>query len=287
MKILATDFFTNLIESITNFFTGKENNLSNLERIIISLVIIILAAFIIKILEKVLKRTFKIKKGPTVDKSAKSFLVSSIKILLWVLTTFVVLNVLNVDISSFAGIISAIMVALGLALQDLIASFASGIILLNQKNYNTGDYIDLSNDYGKVEGEILSINLFFTQLKTFDGQIVIIPNNNMLKANVTNYTKKETRRYAIEVKVDYDTNIDKVKEILFNIANNDNRVSKDNKPLVFVSEISDYSIKLYLKCWVYQKYYWDVYVEYNELVIKAFKENNINIPKSTTFNIEK
>jgi len=287
MLFTAKTWFEDFFESIHNLFSGDgEYSFNALEKIFLIIVILLLSYLVIKLVQKVLEKVFKVKSGLEIDKSAKTFIIQAIKFFLWLFVSFFVLAVLNIDMSSFAGILSAITVALGLSLQDLISGFASGILILKQKNYITGDYIEVSNSYGTVEGEIVTISIFYTNLKTWNGQIIIVPNSNMLKANVTNYTKEKIRRYVITLKCDLDTDIDKAKEVLMNIASNDDRLTNEKAPLIFLEEIGDYSLNISLKMWAYMDKYWDVYLDTPEKVVKAFRENNIKLAKTTNLTIE-
>ncbi len=286
------DWFVKLGESLGNFFMGKEEGeMSNLEKIFIALAIIIVAHFVFKLLFFCLKRAMGInkKKGPQIDKSAQSFGLEVLKIVLWIIVGFIVVAILGVNITSFAGIMSAIAVALGLALQDVIASFAYGLLILNEKNFITGDYILVANEYGSVEGHVQRVGLVSTRLKTFDGQLVIIPNGNLAKANVTNYTRYPERRIVLTVGIGYNDDVALAKQVLAEIVNSDKRIINDenHKTIIHVSELGPYSVNVTIKCWVDYKLYWDVYNELSEPILLKFRENKINIPSSTDIHVGK
>ena len=124
------DFMRKMLESIGSFFThNEEGTLSNLEKIIFSLVIIVVAWVVIKFIVLLLRKIMGVKKANTIDRSAKNFIITLIKYLLWLFVAFLVISMLGIDITSFAGVLSAITVALGLALQDVIGSLAAGLII--------------------------------------------------------------------------------------------------------------------------------------------------------------
>ena len=230
-----------------------------------------------------MRKIFRINKTNNIDKSAKSFIVSVVKTLLWIFVAFLVLNVLGVDITSFAGILSAITVALGLALQDVIATFAAGVLILNQKLFISGDYVEISNAYGKVEGTVVKVSIMTTQLNTFDNQMVFVPNGNIIKSNLTNFSKEKLRRIVYTVNVAYNSDIELVKKVLNEIVDGEPRITKEKLPVIHVNALKEYSVEVVLKLWTDIADYWDVYNSLSEKILIAFAKNNIEIPSSTSF----
>ena len=127
------------------FMIPDERGLNYLSRIGIAMAIIVFAWLFVKLVGLLLRKAFTVKKGPEIDASMKYFIIEVFKVLIWIGVAFVVASVLKFDLTGVAGITSAITVALGLALQDLIGSFFSGILILNQKIIKTGDYISVKN----------------------------------------------------------------------------------------------------------------------------------------------
>lgn len=269
------------------FWVADEHGINYLTRILMAIVLILIGWLVIKFIGFLLKKAFKIKKGPEIDRSAKSFIVTLIKVLLWIVVSFLVINVLKFDLTGVAGVASAVTVALGLALQDLIGCLFSGILLLQQKNIKTGEYISVSNEYGTSEGFIERVNLFFTHLKTPQGQIVTIPNNTMTKAAITNYSRLGKRRIDYDVGVSYDADIEKTKAILNDIMACDERVLQDDERSVYVAALDSYSVIVRFRCWTRFDDYWPVYNDLSEKILLAFRKANINIPSSTDINIKK
>lgn len=275
------DWFNKLFESLAEFFNhNEEGTLSNLEKIIFSLVIIVVAWVAIKIIILILRKLMGVKKANTIDRSAKNFVISLIKYLLWLFVAFLVISMLGIDITSFAGVLSAITVALGLALQDVIGSLAAGLIILNQKNFLSDDYIQISNAFGTVEGTVVSVSLMYTSLRTVNGQVVFVPNSNIVKSNLTNFTREKQRRILYSVNVAYDSDIELVKNVLSNILSADSRISKENAPQIHLNELGEYAVSVVIKCWVDTSDYWNVLNGLHEKVLLAFRENNIIIPSS-------
>ena len=260
--------------------------LNYLTRILISIGIIVLAFFVIKFLGFLLKKAMKVNKGPQIDSSAKYFLVEIIKSFLWIIVAFLVISMLKIEVTGIAGITSAITVALGLALQDLIGCFASGMLILQQKNILTGDFICVQNSYGSCEGTVTRIRFFFTNLRTPAGQIITIPNSNMQKAVVTNYTTLGKRRLDYDVGYSYDVDVQKAKETLMNIVKDDPRVLKDDEVTVYISQLGPYSVSFRIRVWTKFEDYWPLYNELSEKVLLASRENGLYIQSSTDISVK-
>ena len=268
------------------FLVPDTSGINYLTRIIIAIILIVVGWLLIKLLIAVIKRLMGIKKkGPSIDLSAKFFIVEIIKIFLWVGLAFIVIGVLKIDVTGVAGITSAVTVALGLALQDVIACFAYGVLLIQQKNFLTGDFISVQNSFGSCEGTVEKIHFFFTFLKTPNGQEVTVPNNNMAKAVVTNYTRLGKRRVNYDVGIAYDANLQVAKKALYDLANDDPRVIKDGSLQVYVYELGPYAVGVRIRCWTMVDDYWPFYNDLPEKVLNSFNANGIYIPCSTDIQV--
>ena len=274
-------------QKVSDFFlTPDASGINYLTRILFAVGLIFVSFFIIKIITWSLKKAFKInKKGPDIDRSAKYFIVTILKALMWLVVAFLVVAILKFDLTGIAGVTSAITVALGLALQDLIASLFSGMVLLQQKNIKTGEYISVKNAFGESEGTVESIHLFLTYLRTPQGQIISIPNKNMTSAAITNYSRLGKRRLDYDVGVNYNTDIELAKKLFTDILQNDVRTLKEEDITVYVSKLDSYAVQVRLRCWTKFEDYWPVYNELSEKVLLACRDNNINIPSSTDINV--
>ena len=270
------------------FWTPDTYGLNYLSRIGIAIGIIVVAWLLLRVISLIYKKALHIKKKPlTIDVSAKFFIFTVIKVFYWLAVAFIAFSILKIDITGAAGIASAVTVALGLALQDIIACFAAGVIILNQKSISTGDFISVQNDYGSAEGFVVKIHFFFTYLKTPNGQEVTVPNSNMLHAVVTNYTKLNKRRVNYDVGVAYDTDIELAKKVLAELFQDDELILKKEEFSVYVYELGAYSVGIRVRCWTKFKDYWPLYNSMSEKILLAFREHGIRIPSSTDIQVGK
>ena len=191
--------------------------------------------------------------------------------------TFVVLMALErlgVETTSFVAIIGAVGFAVGFALKDSLSHFASGVLLLVNKPFSIGDYVEA----GGTAGTVVEIKLFLTKLRTPDNKIIYVPNANVAGNNITNYSSEDTRRVDMEFGIGYSDDIDKAKKILLELLSNDDRVLKDPAPQVVVGTLADSSVNFKVRPWVNKADYWSFYFDMTENVKKKFDEQGVSIP---------
>ena len=277
----------NFFKSVWDFFiTPDASGLNILYRILFAIIAIVLGTLLIKLFIAVLKRISGIKKGIKADLSAKNFFIETLKIILYTCLAFAVIALLGIDISGAVGILSAVTVALGLALQDIIGMFASGILIFNTKNFQTGDYIKVNNSFGSEEGTVYRISLLYTTLLNINGQKIHIPNNNITKANLTNYADHTNRRGTIEIQVAYEEDSQKIIDILMDVANKNQTVLEDPKPSVVINGFKDFGVEYSLRFFALLPNYWDTLFALRVEVLEALKNNNIKIVTSTTLTVK-
>ena len=287
------EWFIDFMKRIGDFFAGGGATFEVFERIILAILFILIGWGLSLLYKFALRKALKIQpkiylykknKNKKVNKdlikteaTAKGFIIPLVNAMHWIFIAILVVSVLGVDLSSTAGVLSAITVALGLALQDVIGCFASGLIVIANKPLQVGEYVLIKNDYGQCEGTVVKVGIMMTELYTFDGQSVYLPNSNIQKSIITNINRKPDRRLDITVQLSYDEDIEKVKTLLLNIGNNDERVIKDKGVNALVSGLTESGIKMTLRVWTTNDDYWSLMYDFNEKVILEFKNNNIHI----------
>ena len=276
-------FFQNL----GNFFMSQnEYGLTMLSRILIAIAVIVVGVLLIKLLIFIIKRASGIKKGIAADMSFKSFLIAALKISLYVLLAFMVVAILGIDMTGVVGIASAITVALGLALQDIIGMFASGVLIFNTRNIKTGDYIKVCNSFGSEEGRVFRISLFYTTLLNVNGQKIHIPNNNVTKANVTNYTEHDYRRAVISFFVKYEMDSQIVIDALLEAAHNEKRVLEDPSPSAVIGDFKEYGVQYDLRFFAKIEDYWDTLFDLRNDCLKSLKDHGVAISTTNSITVK-
>ncbi len=240
-------------------------------KIVAALVILVVGRWIAKALARLTERLMNSRK---VDPTIVSFVEHLIYIALMTFVILAALAQLGIQTTSFIAVIGAAGLAIGLALQGSLANFAAGFLLIIFKPFKAGDFIEGGGATGTVE----KIQVFTTSLKTVDNKTVIIPNAKMMGDNIVNYSAKETRRVDLLFGVSYGDDIDKVRKILQELVNGDQRILKDPESMIIVKELADSSVNFEVRVWVKTADYWGVYFDTVEKAKKQFDAQGVSIP---------
>ena len=241
-------------------------------KFVLAIVVLVDGLIVIKWITKGL---VKVMKKREVNESLIPFLKSLTSILLKAMLIISVMGMVGIEMTSFIAVLGAAGLAVGLALQGTLQNFAGGVMILLFKPYQVGDFIEAQGFMGSVK----EIQIFTTILTTPDNRKVIIPNSPLATGSITNFSAMPTRRIDFSFGIAYDDDIDKAKKILQKIADDDQRVLKEeNPPQVMVEELADSSVNLKLRVWVKSEDYWSLYFDVIEGGKKQFDKAGISIP---------
>ena len=216
----------------------------------------------------------KVAQRGKMDSMLQDFLGAILKSLLMLVVIIAALKQLGVDTTSLVALIGAAGLAIGLALQDSLKNFASGVLLILFRPFRTGDFIEAGGTDGLVE----NINIFSTTLRTGDNREIIVPNGAIYSGNIINNSRRDTRRIDMVFGIGYDDDIKKAKDIMLEQMASDERVLEDPAPLVAVSELADSSVNFVVRPWVATADYWKVRFDLTEKIKLAFDQAGISIP---------
>jgi small conductance mechanosensitive channel len=237
----------------------------------VSVLIFIVGFYVTKILIRILRKVLQ-------NAGMENILVNFISsIVNWLLLLFVIiaaLSQLGVNTNSLIALIGAAGLAIGLALQDSLKNFASGVMLITFRPFKEGDFVEAGGTTGTVE----KITIFSSTLRTPDNKEVIVPNGPIYSEVIVNYSARENRRVDMVFGIGYGDDIKKAKELIEKIIGEDPRILKHPEPLVAVGELADSSVNFAVRPWVKTGDYWDVKFDITEKIKLAFDENGISIP---------
>ncbi len=255
-------------ELLDQFLTGS---IDILGKLLIALLIFFLGRWLIKQIDKVFKRMLNRK---VEDIALRSFLMNILNIALFATLIIVIINIVGSKTVSLAALIGSVGLALGLAVKDNLANFAGGVMLLFNKPFKGGDYIEAQG----VAGTVQSVGILYTTLTTFDNKTVHISNGPLSTGNIINYSTQATRRVDLTVNVEYGSDVEEVKRLLLEIAEKHPQVLKDPAPLSRMVKMNDSSIDFVLRVWTLTGDFWPVTFDLNEQVYNALNANGLNIP---------
>lgn len=264
----------NLISKLTTY--GTEYGL----KILAAIVIWIVGSWIIK---RIMNLTKKVMMKRDYDESLQKFLLNLISWSLKILLIIAILSKLGVETTSFAAVLAAAGLAIGLALQGSLANFAGGVLLMIFKPIKIGDLIEAQGELGVVK----EIEIFTTKILTPENKEVILPNGTLSNGTITNYTTEGKLRVDLTFGVSYDADIKQTKEVLMNVLTSQDNVLKDPAPTVNVSELADSSVNFAVRPWCQPAHYWDVYFGTTENVKNALDAAGIEIPYPHSVEIHK
>ena len=185
-------------------------------------------------------------------------------------------SALGMPMSDLAIMFSALGVGIGFGLQNIFNNIVSGFILLFERPIKIGDTIEV----GELVGTVRSIGIRASNIRTFDGAEIIVPNGNLISNEVVNWTlSDQRRRIEIKVNVAYDSDPEKVKKVLLRLLENHGDVAKDPKPGIYFIEMGNSALVFRVLFWTHQFGKW-YSIRSNMMydVFQALKEAGIEIP---------
>ncbi|SEE08376.1 small conductance mechanosensitive channel [Tenacibaculum sp. MAR_2010_89] len=258
----------------------KELLINYTPKLLTALAILIVGLFAIKL---IVKGSKKIMKKQDVDITLQKFLGDLFSWALKALLFVTVISKLGVATTSFAAIIGAAGLAIGLALQGSLSNFAGGALIMIFRPFKVGDLIEAQG----IVGVVKEIQIFTTHINTPGNKLAIIPNGSLSNGNIINYTAEGKLRVDLTFGVSYDADIKKTKDILMDVLISNPKTLKDPAPTVNVSELADSSVNFAVRPWANTADYWDVYFETTENVKIALDKAGIEIPYPHAVEIQK
>ena len=237
----------------------------------IALCILIIGRQAIKIIIKIISSALE--RSNTED-TVRIFVTNLLNTLLMIVVFIAAINQLGIQTTSIIAVLGAAGLAIGLALQGSLSNFAAGILIVIYRPYKVGDYIQADNHLGTVD----DIQIFSTVLRTPDNKIVVVPNGSIMNGSIVNFSHQKERRIDIVIGCSYDDDIDKVKEVLADVLSKDERILKEPKPRIALSELADSSVNFIVRPWVKNSEYLDVLYSLLEEIKKRFDQEGLSIP---------
>lgn len=209
-----------------------------------------------------------------VSPGAATFVVSMLKIILYLTLILGIAMQFGLKESSVAALVASGGVAIGLALQGGLSNLAGGFLILLFQPFQIGDYILTQGQ----EGTVQKIEILYTTLHTIDNRKVIVPNGNLANNVIVNVTAADRRKLEITVGISYEDSIQTAKAVLQRLLTEHPLVLHDQEAQVFVAELGESSVVLGVRCWVKTDQYFPVLWQLNEQIKEAFDEAGIHIP---------
>lgn len=213
-----------------------------------SFVLVLLKAILIFVTGFFLARFARKKISKIVGKKDEilgNFISQVISISILIIAIVTALANMGIQTGSILAVLGTIGVAIALALKDSLSSIAGGIILIVLRPFRKNDTIELGSITGNVEG----INLFNTMIRMPDDKLAILPNRNVVNANIINCTDSNKRRIEWVFGVKYDNNIEEVRHIIKEVISKMDKVDSTLAPFIGVTDFGQNSLNFTVRVW--------------------------------------
>jgi small-conductance mechanosensitive channel len=174
-------------------------------------------------------------------------------VIIWIVAVLLALDVVGVNVVPFVAGAGVAGIAVGFAAKDTLSNLIAGVLLIIDRPFEIGDRIEVwsAPRNSATWGDVIDIGLRATKIKTTDNIVIIIPNNEIMKRDIVNYTTiSEDIRVRIPIGVSYDTDIDKAKGVILDVAKEPEWVASHPPPVVVVKAFGESSVDLELRVWI-------------------------------------
>lgn len=245
-------------------------------KVLVAFVIYLIGAWLIKRVKRLLVRVFERRHT---ERTLATFISSLVSITLTVLLVLATIGTLGVDTTSFAALLTAGGMAIGMALSGTVQNFAGGIMLLIFRPFKAGDFVTASG----VSGTVMEVTIVSTKVLTPDNRVVVLPNGALFSSNIENVSAQPLRRVNWTVSVEYGSDAEKCMEAILEIVRSDKRIltSADQRPktnsrsavntdglpipdpFVALASLNENDISFVVRAWVRKEDYWGVFYDLN------------------------
>lgn len=247
-----------------------------IKEVIAPIIIILSSLLIYFVIKRILKRVFKIRKSATKkEKTIYSLINNIVKWFIIIIAFLMILDVFGVDTKTLVASLGVLGLVVGLALQDILKDFISGLFIIFENQYCIGDVIEVKG----FKGEVINLGLKTTRVRSYTGEVKIIPNRNV--EDVINYSQMSSLA-VVDVSVAYEENYDRVEKIVNNLLEKLNKKKipnvKGDIKLLGITKLGDSSIEIRIVAETSSYEHFEVERILRKEIKLAFDKENIKIP---------
>jgi small conductance mechanosensitive channel len=240
-------------------------------RVVAALLIFFIGRWVAKLIRNGVKGVMT-RRG--LDEMLVGFLGAILYSILLVAIIIAAVGQLGVQTAPLVAVLGAAGLAIGLALQNSLGNFASGVMLVLFRPFSKGDYVQAGGTSGTVD----EVGIFTTVLNTPDNRRVIVPNGQITNDTITNFSAHSTRRLDLIVGVSYDDDLQAARKAIEQTLRRHEKVLEEPEPIVWVDELADSSVNFAVRPWVQAVDYWPVRDELLEQLKVALEAAGCSIP---------
>ena len=209
-----------------------------------------------------------------IEPTLRGFIKNLVRILLYVVVVMTAANTMGIPMTSLVTLLGSAGVAVSLAMQGVLGNLIGGFILLLFKPIRVGEYVKI----GDNEGTVKVIGAFYTEIATIDNRHVNLPNGTLTNTPIVNFTREGTRRLDLTFSVSYDSDLDRVYEVLNGVVAEEKALLPDPAPSVNLLKCAESSMDFSVRVWVNTADYWPVNFRMVDSCKRALDRAGITIP---------
>ncbi len=226
-----------------------------------------LAKRVVNLVDKALQRM-------QAEEILRGFVRNAVFAALMIVVVIAALQKFGVPTTSLLAMLGAAGLAIGLALKDSLSNIASGLMLIVQRPFKAGDAVQVAG----VEGVVEQVRIFTTRMRTYQNELIVLPNSEITTKPIVNLTHKPLRRADVAVGIGYEERIDHVREVLLEVAKANPSVLRKPASDVIVANIGESSINIVLRAWIKTEVFAQTRSELTESVHRSLTDAGINMP---------
>jgi small-conductance mechanosensitive channel len=261
-----------LVRFVTTWLFSIEGGLGVLIKLAGLLVAVWAMMFVARFARKVAGRGLN--KVPNLSNLLKSFVLTAVYWVTFVIGILLVLALFGVNVTPLFAVVGGLSFILGFALQETLGNLASGLMIMVLKPFDMGDYIQTAGIAGTVD----EMSIVSTQIRTFDNQIIVVPNSKIWGDVITNVSASDTRRVDLVFGIGYTDSAARAIKVLKELVADHKLCLGDPAPEIFVGELGDSSVNIFCRPWSNSEDYWTVYWDLTGQAKEHFDAEGISIP---------
>ena len=253
------------MEALTNLCTTVVG------KVLLAIVVWFVGKFIVN---KILGLVGKIKVLDKIEPNTRTFVLSALKWLLYVILVVSIVAILGVPMASVITVLGTAGAAIALSLQGSLSNLAGGIMLVIFRPFKVGDFVEASG----VTGTVKEITLFYTVLNTVDNCRINVPNGALMNANIVDYSAEATRRVDLSFASAKSEDPKKIQSLMLDVMEQNEKVLKDPAPFARISGGTNEAMQFTVRAWCKTEDYWDVYFDLTQAITEKLGENGVQAP---------
>ncbi len=240
-------------------------------KVLLAIVVWFVGKFIVN---KVMGLVGKIKVLDKIEPNTRTFVLSALKWLLYIILVVSIVAILGVPMASVITVLGTAGAAIALSLQGSLSNLAGGIMLVIFRPFKVGDFVEASG----VTGTVKEITLFYTVLNTVDNCRINVPNGALMNANIIDYSAEETRRVDLSFASAKSEDPQKIQSLMLEVMDRNEKVLKDPAPFARISGGTNEAMQFTVRAWCKTADYWDVYFDLTQAITEKLGENGVQAP---------